>query len=391
MCRLWEPSGVKEKIVVEIQMKKVLCVANFLFGSASGAQSLARTHVKALYQAFGKENVIVFALVGTEEVADQKDIQVKKVVNKLPIRLINLLKGNTGKINSEIISEIIETINRENVELFFLDDSIYGNAIRIIKKYCPEVKVASFYHDIKRYLAVEWAKKNPKSIPVQISLVSNERKTARYADVNIVLNKREEKLFQKYYHKSPEMLLPIILPTPKLSSRIDSDKCNILFVGGYYYPNVNGFRWFIKNVTPLIKINYEVTLVGNRMDLLKEEFSNNSNVKVLGRVEDLSPYYEDADVVVGPIFEGAGMKVKTAEALSYGKIFIGTDESLIGYKELAGNLLGKSIIVCNNEEEFAKAINNLDFGNGFCPENYDFFLRNYSIEAATCKLKTLLE
>lgn len=273
-------------------MKKVLCVANFLFGSASGAQSLARTHVKALYQAFGKENVIVFALVGTEEVADQKDIQVKKVVNKLPIRLINLLKGNTGKINSEIISEIIETINRENVELFFLDDSIYGNAIRIIKKYCPKVKVASFYHDIKRYLAVEWAKKNPKSIPVQISLVSNERKTARYADVNIVLNKREEKLFQKYYHKSPEMLLPIILPTPKLSSRIDSDKCNILFVGGYYYPNVNGFRWFIKNVTPLIKINYEVTLVGNRMDLLKEEFSNNSNVKVLGRVEDLSPYYD---------------------------------------------------------------------------------------------------
>lgn len=270
-------------------MKKVLCVANFLFGSASGAQSLARTHVKALYQAFGKENVIVFALVGTEDVADQKDIQVKKVANKLSVRLINLLRGNTGKINSEIISEIIETINRENVELFFLDDSIYGNVIRIIKKYCPKVKVASFYHDIKRYLAVEWAKKNPKSIPVQISLVSNERKTARYADVNIVLNKREEMLFQKYYHKSPEMLLPIILPTPKLSSRIDSDKCNILFVGGYYYPNVNGFRWFIKNVTPLIKINYEVTLVGNRMDLLKEEFSNNSNVKVLGRVEDLSP------------------------------------------------------------------------------------------------------
>lgn len=372
-------------------MKKVLCVANFLFGSTSGAQSLARTHVKALYQAFGKENVIVFALVGTEDVADQKDIQVKKVANKLPVRLINLLKGNTGKINSEIIYEIIETINRENIELFFLDDSIYGNAIRIIKKYCPKVKVASFYHDIKSYLAVEWAKKNPKSIPVQISLVSNERKTARYADVNIVLNEREEKLFQKYYHKSPEMLLPIILPTPKLSSRVDSDKCNILFVGGYYYPNVNGFRWFVKNVTPLIKINYEVTLVGNRMDLLKEEFSNNINVNVLGRVEDLSPYYEDADVVVGPIFEGAGMKVKTAEALSYGKIFIGTDESLIGYKELAGDLLGKSIVVCNNEEEFAKAINNLDFGNGFRPENYDFFLRNYSIEAATCKLKTLLE
>ena len=60
-------------------MKKVLCVANFLFGSASGAQSLARTHVQALYQAFGKENIIVFALVGTENITDQKDIQIKKV------------------------------------------------------------------------------------------------------------------------------------------------------------------------------------------------------------------------------------------------------------------------------------------------------------------------
>ena len=64
---------------------------------------------------------------------------------------------------------------------------------------------------------------------------------------------------------------------------------------------------------------------------------------------------------------------------------------MIGYKEVAGDLLGKSIIVCNSEEEFASAINNIDFGNGFCSENYDFFLRNYSIEAATCKLRTLLE
>ena len=376
-------------MIVEIQMKKVLCVANFLFGSASGAQSLARTHVKALYQAFGKENVIVFALVGTENVAEQKDIHVKKIDNRLPARLINLLKGITGKINSKIISEIIDTVNEESIELIFFDDSIYGNAIKIIKKYCPKVKIVAFYHDAKRYLAIEWAKKNPKSIPVQLSLITNERKTAKYADVNIVLNEREEKLFQKYYHKSPEMLLPIILPTPKLSSRVDSDKCNILFVGGYYYPNVNGFRWFIKNVTPLIKINYEVTLVGNRMDLLKDEFSDNSNVKVLGRVEDLSTYYENADVVIGPIFEGAGMKVKTAEALSYGKKFIGTDESLIGYKELAGDLLGKSIIICNSEVEFARAINEHEFGNGFSLDNYEFFLKNYSIEAAACKLKTL--
>lgn len=62
---------------------------------------------------------------------------------------------------------------------------------------------------------------------------------------------------------------------------------------------------------------------------------------------------------------------------------------MIGYKELAGDLLGKSIIICNSEVEFARAINEHKFGNGFSLDNYEFFLKNYSIEAAACKLKTL--
>ena len=91
------------------------------------------------------------------------------------------------------------------------------------------------------------------------------------------------------------------------------------------------------------------------------------------------------------LFRSAGMKVKTAEALSFGKIFVGTDESLIGYRELAGDLLGNSIFVCNSKEEFARAINSCDFRNGFSLENYEFFLKNYSVKAATHKLRTLLD
>ena len=142
---------------------------------------------------------------------------------------------------------------------------------------------------------------------------------------------------------------------------------------------------------PLIKVDCEIVLVGNHMDLLKDEFMDDDRIIVHGRVEDLSPYYERATLVIGPIFEGAGMKVKTAEALSYGKVFIGTDESLIGYKELAESLLGKSIFVCNNEIEFADAINSHNFNDEFSQDNYNFFLKNYSIGAATIKFKTLLE
>ncbi len=37
------------------------------------------------------------------------------------------------------------------------------------------------------------------------------------------------------------------------------------------------------------------------------------------------------DYIISPIFVGGGMKVKTCEALMYGKNIIGTSESFEGY------------------------------------------------------------
>lgn len=373
--------------------KKIIGLFNFLFGNASGAQSLAKTHMEILRKAYGYENVIIYALVGQEKVQEKEDILVKKVSSNFFARGFNLLRGNTGKINQEIIDDIICKIKCEKVEYIYIDDSIYGNAIKKIKTACPNIKVLVFYHDIKRYLAVEWAKRNPKSIPIQLSLIVNEKLSAKYADINIVLNDREEKLFEKFYHKKPEMQLPIILPNPKKKNIKNGDKSKvlqILFVGGYYYPNVNGFRWFVKNVSPKIKKEYQIILVGNKMEQLKEEFSDNENVKIVGRVENLNPYYEQADLVIGPIFEGAGMKVKTAEALSYGKYFIGTTESLIGYQDKAEKCMGKSIFLCNTEQEFAEVINSVDFDSKFNDDNFSLFIENYSIEAAVEKMRKII-
>lgn len=57
-------------------------------------------------------------------------------------------------------------------------------------------------------------------------------------------------------------------------------------------------------------------------------------------------------------------------------------------KVMAGTYFGKSVFVCNDETEFADTINNNTFGT-FCKENYDFFIENYSTEAAVKKIKTL--
>lgn len=371
---------------------KVLYIANFLFEEDSGAKSVARTHLDVLIKGYGINNVYTIALVGTRtEIIPllDKNFWIERI-NPNPIyRGINLLGGYTGKINNRIVVKMSDFIDREGIDLVFFDDSIYGKAIKRIKRKYPNVIIASYYHDVKRNLCVDWIKKDKKKTMIYLSLIYNEFLTQKYADYNLVLNKREEREYKKYYNKNPEVIFPVVLPSPDLFEVNEKrgDKVNILFVGGYYYPNVNGIDWFVNNVFHKLEGKYSLTIIGNKMNLIADKYDSIPNITVHGRIEDLSPYYQTADLIIGPIFEGAGMKVKTAEALSYGKCFVGTDESLEGYAELMDNTIkNKYVIICNNADQFKAAIEKIYTNkiviNKFNHEVRYFFEKHYSITAA---------
>lgn len=97
------------------------------------------------------------------------------------------------------------------------------------------------------------------------------------------------------------------------------------------------------------------------MEKYRTEFEGYSDkIHVIGTVESLKEWYVNADLIVAPIFEGGGMKVKTAEALSYGKNFIGCTESLEGYWEgIPDNLCNHKIYKCDDAKDFAGAINDI--------------------------------
>lgn len=94
------------------------------------------------------------------------------------------------------------------------------------------------------------------------------------------------------------------------------------------------------------------------MENYRAEFEKYSDkVHAIGTVDSLKEWYVDADLVVAPIFEGGGMKVKTAEALSYGKHFIGCTESLEGYwEDMPDAIRDEKVFKCDTPQEFAKAI-----------------------------------
>lgn len=340
---------------------KILYITDFYYTVSSGAKTSARAHLKTLQNLYGKESVLVVALVGKNipSVTEKEHIIIHGTHNK-GVLLWNCLCGYSTYINKSAVKEILELIKGRNIDVVFVDNSILGLLIKRIKTVYPYIPVLSYYHDVKAKLARDWMRNAPiYRKPIMYAMLSNEKLTAEYADVNFVLGDREEKLFVEVYGKKPEAQLSVYMDIT-LSNDFYIKKPNvkkkILFFGGYYRPNVHGIEWFIKNVYPQLMCETELIVAGHGMDKLNSD-SYPNGVVVKGYVESIEEIYRDADIVISPIFEGGGMKVKVAEAMAFGKIVVGSDESYEGYQEkIPDNYWDKFFYRANTAVEFLSKI-----------------------------------
>ena len=117
-----------------------------------------------------------------------------------------------------------------------------------------------------------------------------------------------------------EPLTPGISPTPSgPGSRRD-----VIYVAGWLArdddsPNADGLRWFATEVLPhlvaaLPWISVKVT--GANPPRTARRLAG-PNLEFIGYVPDLAALYDRARVVISPIRYGAGVKIKTVEALQY--------------------------------------------------------------------------
>lgn len=340
---------------------KILYITDFYYTVSSGAKTSARAHLKTLQNLYGKESVLVVALVGKNipSVTEKEHIIIHGTHNK-GVLLWNCLCGYSTYINKSAVKEILELIKGRNIDVVFVDNSILGLLIKRIKTVYPYIPVLSYYHDVKAKLARDWMRNAPiYRKPIMYAMLSNEKLTAEYADVNFVLGDREEKFFVEAYGKKPEAQLSVYMDIT-LSNDFYIKKPNakkkILFFGGYYRPNVHGIEWFIKNVYPQLMCETELIVAGHGMDKLNSD-SYPNGVVVKGYVESIEEIYRDADIVISPIFEGGGMKVKVAEAMAFGKIVVGSDESYEGYQEkIPDNYWDKFFYRANTAVEFLSKI-----------------------------------
>jgi glycosyltransferase involved in cell wall biosynthesis len=201
------------------------------------------------------------------------------------------------------------------------------------------------------------------------------------------LNEKDAKRLQLLYGRKADAIIPITMKddytTPSQVQSIVTKGKEALFVGSYFFGNTQGLKWFCNDILP--HTDAHLTIVGSGMDAFVNDITVTSQITIHSNVPDLTPYYEAADFVVLPITTGGGMKVKTAEALKYGKYIIGTCEALEGY-----NVNDSIATICNCTNDFIQAISRFVPGQKFIPAARNLFQEQYSYQASLERFKNIL-
>ena len=306
-------------------------------------------------------------------------------------KLFSLI-GFIDGIDHHVIKSTLDFIGNNSIKRVFVDGSSFGCLVSFIKKRFPQVEVITFFHNVEaRFFWGSFrAEKTLHSVAVLIAIYFAERNAVRFSDKRICLSERDSIILKKIYGKGGTHILPLALEDQKIACSSELISLNsdpfALFVGGDFYANREGIKWFVKHVVPSIGIR--ICIVGKGMEALRSQLQIPNRVDVLGLVDNLADWYRRARFVIAPIFDGSGMKTKVAEALMHGKKVIGTAEAFSGYDDN----VKAACWCCNNSSEFVEAIYNavetIEFE--YDPAMRDLFEKHYSFSAATERFNILL-
>jgi Glycosyl transferases group 1. len=280
---------------------------------------------------------------------------------------------------------ILKSILMISPDIIFFDGVLVGNLLSKISK---DIYTIVFEHNCEKKYYTLRMKHEGLIYAIEYWSVSRCEKIAvSECSMLICINERDRLNIFKIYSREADLLLPVSFENKLCKNKIKKNNSKeIVFIGSNFGPNLQGIAWFVENVMSCLP-DFKLYIVGKDFEKDKE-YLERRNVIVVGTVDNIEDIYYHYSIVVMPIFYGSGMKVKTAEAMMYGRTILATDEALEGYDIEGVN----GIFRCNTQEEYINVIIQLfkDDIPEFREEVHQKYLEKYSNGAALDTLRKAL-
>jgi glycosyltransferase involved in cell wall biosynthesis len=213
----------------------------------------------------------------------------------------------------------------------------------------------------------------------------------RQASAVVITNQDETDLLKL---NKPVIPVPNGFDFPQVIRIKPRSKKRILFFGSlFYYPNLDGIRWFCQEVWPKVRAavpEAELDVAGLFSQNL-EELGEIEGVNLLGFVDDLNCAIEKSGFLVVPLRIGSGTRIKILEAWSKGLPVVSTT---IGAEGL-GAEDGKTALIGNTPDELASAcirlLNSPELGMELAGNAFCYAKENFSWDSIHPILDKVLE
>ncbi len=355
---------------------KVLFIAggDLLKNYKSGGEQVCRRNIDCLCELYGKEN-IHFLFFSEWKGECPKNCNIFPRLRRWKVLLALFMGHKMYYPWNE--KKILDRIRDISPDIIFFDGISIGS---ILPKIPDGIYTVVFEHNCERkFVRNQVRHEGIIYFPEFLVISACERIAVKECNLLICINERDRKDIHHLYSRTADLLLPVTFEGSLQKEKIvPNAKKELIFIGSNFKPNLEGIRWFVDNVMSVLE-DYQLYIVGKNFEKERKKLERN-NVTVVGTVENLEEYYYRYQVIVMPIFYGSGMKVKTAEAMMYGKTILATDEALEGYDTETV----KGIFRCNTKEEFITCLHSL-FAEDiptFQEEVYQNYLNKYSRKAA---------
>jgi polysaccharide biosynthesis protein PslH len=369
-----------------------LFVSPYLTDQGSGGGLVGRMNLACLRQT--APQTIAWALSNGPSTADYTSIGAPR--STYATALCNML-GLVGRLTPAALLRYVREILRSRPAVVFLDSSSLGWLALLTRILSPRSHVIVFFYNIE--FDFQMSRSRHEGRRYWLSAMAeylNERISAMSAHTLLMLTPDDSRRAHQLYGRSADALTPVALgsnpsaaaaPWAREAAGTDA----VLFVGSNFFANREAAAFLVGQLAPELGLRgaTQVWIAGNAFNQSEWHEELPANVRILGRVEDLTALYREAAAFVAPIFSGAGMKVKIAESLMHGCPVIGTPFALRGYVD---GVSRPHLLTASSVNDFVQAIEACRLQRqSLGRDARQDFADRFSFPAAARRLKTILE
>ncbi|WP_379130833.1 glycosyltransferase family 4 protein [Paenibacillus sp. sgz500958] len=268
-------------------------------------------------------------------------------------------------IDVDMKNKIWELCRSKKYRNVFISHSLLGSCIDIVKSALPKANIITDAHNYESGLSAQLAgkKKGIQRLYFKLNVLwtrRDELKLMNKTDLLLTTSENDGLSFKRLSPRNSGKVhvIPNFISISAYTSGEPAVKENWIILPGNmnYFPNVNAAQYFYREIYPLVKARIpEVKwyIVGRDVHPEVEALAAlDDSIVITGYVSSVADYIRRSKVVIAPLLEGSGTRLKILESWALNTPVVSTSVGAEGllYED------AYDIMIADNAAEFADKV-----------------------------------